>query len=298
MGDADLAAFFARKANKKKEKKKKSGIINIEDVGQHLERRANIEILDDEEEDGGLVQLTNTRANMERKNYQEGEDSEWIDFTDRPSLNDFAYNEFTEKDMESEEEKPEEKPAKTWNTDKDKDKNGETNENVSKPKSTPSKYVAPSSRKLDITSEEMFPSIDVADKIAKHEKQQEKLEKIELKKKIDELIKSEKESGKDRTRSTEEVKNKYVPPIPTQTAAAAAAGRIKPTSDMRPTAWQPKTTIQSSNADAVDSWRSTRVTTKESVVPATTQALPKSPAKQEKLEAKSGAYVPPHLRNK
>lgn len=57
---------------------------------------------------------------MERKNYQEGEDSEWIDFTDRPSLNDFAYNEFTEKDMESEEEKPEEKPAKTWNTDKDK----------------------------------------------------------------------------------------------------------------------------------------------------------------------------------
>lgn len=44
MGDADLAAFFARKANKKKEKKKKSGIINIEDVGQHLERRANIEV--------------------------------------------------------------------------------------------------------------------------------------------------------------------------------------------------------------------------------------------------------------
>ena len=44
----------------------------------------------------------------------------------------------------------------------------------------------------------------MADKIAKHEKQQEKLEKIELKKKIDELIKSEKESGKDRTRSTEE----------------------------------------------------------------------------------------------
>ena len=28
------------------------------------------------------------------------------------------------------------------------------------------------------------------------------------------------------------VKNKYVPPIPTQTAAAASAGRIKTTSDM------------------------------------------------------------------
>ena len=63
----------------------------------------------------------------------------------------------------------------------------------------------------------------------------------------------------------------------------------------RPYAWQQKT---SRNADAVASWLSTSVATKDIVVSATTQALPKSHVKEEKWGTRSGAYLPPHLRNK
>ena len=49
----------------------------------------------------------------------------------------------------------------------------------------------------------------------------------------------------------------------------------------RPYAWQQKT---SRNADAVASWLSTSVATKDIVVSATTQALPKSHVKEENGE--------------
>lgn len=44
MGD-DLNAFFAKKAQKNKDKKKKKGIISLEDVGQQLERKVKIQVL-------------------------------------------------------------------------------------------------------------------------------------------------------------------------------------------------------------------------------------------------------------
>jgi hypothetical protein len=44
MGD-DLSAFFAKKAQKSKEKKKK-GIIKIDDVGNQLERKVRKQVRD------------------------------------------------------------------------------------------------------------------------------------------------------------------------------------------------------------------------------------------------------------
>lgn len=40
----DLSAFFAKKANKNKDKKKKKGMVSLEDVGQQLERKVKIHV--------------------------------------------------------------------------------------------------------------------------------------------------------------------------------------------------------------------------------------------------------------
>jgi len=88
--DDDLAAFFAKKSTKNKDRKKKGGIINIEDVGQQLERKAKIQELGEyEDEDQELIRLTKSNIDSVKPG-QDTEDSEWIDFSDKPNLTDFA----------------------------------------------------------------------------------------------------------------------------------------------------------------------------------------------------------------
>jgi hypothetical protein len=200
MGD-DLSAFFAKKAQKGKDKKKK-GVVNLEDVGQQLERKAKIQQEQGDDEEEGLQKERESNERTKTRDRENNEDSEWLDFNEKPSLPEFTFRDFTEQaDEEIEEEKKgaNSENVKTWNIAN----TNETNEEKYVKPQKPAVYQPPGSQgrkaaNLDLTSEEMFPSIANADKIA------EKIKEDEKKKPMG--VKPEEEF------ETKKSSNKYEPP--------------------------------------------------------------------------------------
>lgn len=178
----DLADFFAKKAQKSKDKKKK---MNVGDIAAKLERTARIQ---EQEEREDLE-----RQQQEEANVAQPEDSEWIEVVDDDLTNKLEeigirgmdVSELTDEE-EEEEEKSEVEPAKTWNIESsEKPKESERAENIAPAPKI--KYVPPSTRTarrvgptphIDLKNEQMFPSIENAGKI------EEEMSKAEEKKAV------------------------------------------------------------------------------------------------------------------
>ncbi|KAE9554478.1 hypothetical protein FO519_002289 [Halicephalobus sp. NKZ332] len=172
---SDLSAFFAKKSQKSKDRKKK---VNVGDIAKQLERTARIHERAEREE--AERQL---RDDHHVNNAPKNEDSEWLEDADDDltskleeiGIKGMDVSELTDEE-EEEEEKGEVEPAKTWNFDQNGTavKESERAEDVAPVKT---KYVPPVNRfggarrgnqaPLDLKNEEMFPSIANADKIEK-----------------------------------------------------------------------------------------------------------------------------------
>lgn len=121
MGD-ELANFFAKKASKAKKK----GVIRLEDVAEKLERRARIQVFvikcfrkilfkDELDEVESKIESEPSTTKL-FNNVIDNEDSEWLDFNDKPVLPP-AIKEMADFDIELEEEETRSiaETVKTWN---------------------------------------------------------------------------------------------------------------------------------------------------------------------------------------
>uniref|UniRef100_A0A914L4A6 Uncharacterized protein n=1 Tax=Meloidogyne incognita TaxID=6306 RepID=A0A914L4A6_MELIC len=178
----ELDSFFARKANKAKKK----GVIRLQEVAEKLERRARIQDELDENEAKNEAESTTTKISS---NNNDNEDSEWLDFDDKPILPP-VIKEMADVDIELEEgeKRSSVEPVKTWNLN--------VNENVdvmplpvtSKKEKYEPKAAARAQNKqnpLDLKNEMLFPSLNDAPKIEqilKKEDEENRLREIEEKK--------------------------------------------------------------------------------------------------------------------
>lgn len=182
----ELDTFFAKK---KKDKKKKNA-LHVGDIAEYLDQsNRHHELLEREENE--YMQRQNEKETKEGENG--AEDSEWLEVADEDMTSRFAeigvkdmdVSEITEDEEEEEANQVENVATKTWNTP------AET------PAETPQytipttkRYVPPVGRsnrrggaEFDLKNEEMFPSIENADKIEKVEKSKvddRKTAKLEL----------------------------------------------------------------------------------------------------------------------
>jgi len=177
----DLDAFFAKKKQKSKDRKKK-GVVNLEDVGQQLERKAKIQEYGEFDLDEQMVELTaattdNRSSSNKPQQQNNDEDSEWLEYNAKPSAMDCSLvREYVEEVDEQVEDDTKRSGSaemnRTWNTVMEKRTSEEPVEHKTPLKA---KYQAPGGARrtapLDITSEEMFPSIENAAQIEKIEKQ-------------------------------------------------------------------------------------------------------------------------------
>jgi len=163
----DLSAFFAKKTQKSKDRKKK---VNVGDIAKQLERTARIHERTEREEAERQLKEEHQVSHIPK-----AEDSEWLEDNDDDltskleeiGIKGMDVSELTDEE-EEEEEKSEVEPAKTWNFEQ----NGTTTKEDDRAKDiapvAKTKYVPPVSRrggnqpKIDINNEEMFPSIDKA----------------------------------------------------------------------------------------------------------------------------------------
>ncbi|TKR67886.1 hypothetical protein L596_023966 [Steinernema carpocapsae] len=183
----DLSSFFAKKAAKK-DKKKKAGLVKIEDVGTALERRAQRkEELPSHREEG-----LNDNGEFESQKKVDEEDSEWIGYAENKvrlaemGLKDMNLTEQVEEQMKEEQKEKAAaaaEPAKTWNVG-DAVKKTEEQEEAAVQEQQPAEpvkraYRPPGAARLggparsgrgaaiDIHSEDMFPTFAAAEEIEK-----------------------------------------------------------------------------------------------------------------------------------
>lgn len=185
MGD-ELASFFA----KKKAKGSKKKAIRLDDVGQQLEYNQKLENEVNEEENPTIEQVNNFSE----------EDSEWIEYGTKnlklagETVGTFNFNDQLEEEVISDDSDKESTPVektKTWGAPaKEQPPAKETV--ISAVTTTQSKFEAykpPTQRssqqaqvkkqKVDLHSEEMFPSLGDADKIEKLQTDEQKKQKEE-----------------------------------------------------------------------------------------------------------------------
>uniref|UniRef100_A0A7E4ZYB8 Translation initiation factor IF-2 n=1 Tax=Panagrellus redivivus TaxID=6233 RepID=A0A7E4ZYB8_PANRE len=178
---SDLNDFFAKKASKNKKK----AALNVNTLGEKLERSIQAQLQEQrEQKDRNASQTVQASGSQAAP-----ADSEWID----PSADNLATNleQLGIKDMAvadlnaeeiSEEEEEETVRTKTWNTDAKPEE--VTEEPMAAPPAAnlaPAKYVPPSRGKyvprrgapvkLDLQNDEMFPTLAKADEVekAKHD---------------------------------------------------------------------------------------------------------------------------------
>jgi ABC-type Zn2+ transport system substrate-binding protein/surface adhesin len=244
----DLAAFFAKKANKNKDRKKK-GVINIEDVGQQLERKAKIQ---EEGDYQGEEQERKSSLETISKNNPNVEDSEWIDFNEKPSLEKFTFKEFKEpnEDELEEEKRRLKEPNKTWNT-MESQKEVSVESVVTEPTRYVPKFQRKSEKVVDINNPDMFPSIADASEVEKNQKAQDEERRNEF---------EEQKKRKDEARKREEEK-RTKPSTPMrpyqheQSEMVLSPGNRKPYQrSASPTAPTSKN-IEPSEADGANTWR-------------------------------------------
>ncbi|KAK0418112.1 hypothetical protein QR680_013375 [Steinernema hermaphroditum] len=186
----DLSNFFAKKAAKK-EKKKKAALVKIEDVGTALERRSHrreqVPAVRDEAP-------SNNGETEPQPRKPEGEESEWLDFSDSKmrlaevGLKDMNLTEQVEEQRKEEEKEKAAAAAetfKTWNVDGSKKKKGEDDDEEEAPEPAPAQPAEPVKRayrppgfgtrmapvshrtNIDLNSQEMFPTFAAAEEIEK-----------------------------------------------------------------------------------------------------------------------------------
>uniref|UniRef100_A0A1I7XGA3 Protein CDV3 homolog n=1 Tax=Heterorhabditis bacteriophora TaxID=37862 RepID=A0A1I7XGA3_HETBA len=181
----DLSAFFA----KKKDKKKKN-VVKMDDVGQILERKVKRQ----EEHDQMQAEADKRIIDDDYIKRIGGEESEWIEYGDsnqgRSVLEGLKIKDMgaesevpEEEHNEGEEQKEQHEPVKTWGQVEKKPENDHQNDNdFATFKSTKPTYVVPAARnairasgiKVDLTNNEMFPSLADASKIEKDKKEEAK----------------------------------------------------------------------------------------------------------------------------
>ncbi|KAI1713452.1 hypothetical protein DdX_08966 [Ditylenchus destructor] len=317
----DLSAFFAKKAQKSKDKKKKA-VVNLDDVAQQLERKAKIQEqgeFDFDNEDSpkdGEFQKLGAKSTLEKRQ-QNDEDSEWIEYSEKPILKEINFRDFVEQpDEEIEEEKKDSNSdnVKTWNLVKEP----VAEEPIVKPP-VKSVYQAPGQARkaanLDLKNEEMFPSIGDADKIVEKIRTEEKKKATTPAKPEDQF-------------ETMKGPPKYAPPRGAVDRSArqmvkevnwrsTAKPRAAPATQQSATKaedegnWSsiaksraaPATQQSVTKAEEEGSWRSTA---KPRAAPATQQSPQRrmnAPAESQPVAStaqstKPGAYVPPSMRNK
>jgi len=232
--------------------RKKGGIINIEDVGQQLERKAKIQELGEyEDEDQELIRLTKSNIDSVKPG-QDTEDSEWIDFSDKPNLTDFAFKDFGEyREDKTEEDDENPKESKTWNVVEKKEITVEDEKPKPLQKFVPSRMAGASRRSapLDLNNQEAFPSFTHAEEIEKQEKIH-----AEERKKMDEKRRIENEERKKK----QDEDKKHV--SPQQQSSQNAPQPQRTPYDIKPVQHQTGNVapnyIQTA-ADSEGSWRST-----------------------------------------
>nr|CAD2194142.1 unnamed protein product [Meloidogyne enterolobii] len=178
----ELDSFFAKKAKKAKKK----GVIRLQEVAEQLELRARIQDELDENETKNETEPTTTKISS---NNNDNEDSEWLDFDDKPILPS-VIKEMADVDIELEEAEMRSsvEPVKTWNLN--------NNENIDvmplpvtpkKEKYEPKAAARAQNKQnpLDLKNEMLFPSLSDAPKIEqilKKEDEENRLREIEEKK--------------------------------------------------------------------------------------------------------------------
>uniref|UniRef100_A0A183BW28 Clathrin light chain n=1 Tax=Globodera pallida TaxID=36090 RepID=A0A183BW28_GLOPA len=183
----DLDAFFAKKSNKGKKK----GVIKLQEISDQLERRA-MEQKDETEDTENKV--SEDPNNKNRPTNENSEDLEWLGFDDTPTAP-LAIKEMADSYVESEDEekRTSAEPARTWKTNNEEAVDTE----LEVVKNEPAKYVvkAKKAARLDLNSEEMFPSIEKAPEVEQKLKEQEEMNrrtKLEERKQQEEREKEDK----------------------------------------------------------------------------------------------------------
>lgn len=266
----DLAAFFAKKKAKDGKKKK---VVNIDEVGAQLERKAKIQEQWDREEEERSKQELADEAFIKG---QDNEDSEWIDATEvtqkiNTAVKDMSLNDNAEDEDEEEQNVVVNEPGKTWNIGVEKQEKEEPEPTKPVKAAAPAKYVPPSQKRqhgnprttqLDMNNEELFPSLAAAAKIEKEEKAQ-----------VDEKKKTQNPWGK--------------PEEPSIRAPAPQSNDVLSQQQAAPPTETPQ-------APAGDVWRRKEPANAPAAEP------PRQTAAEEAAAGapKPGAYVPPHLRNR
>ncbi|KHN83093.1 hypothetical protein Tcan_10689 [Toxocara canis] len=181
----DLSQFFAKKAAKSKDKKKKVK-VSVDDVGQVLERKAKRQEERDRENDEEEKRAQEEAIFFEKRT----EDSEWLEFKDTNreisleelGIRDMNLTEQAEEALDEEKTTPTEAP-KTWNTATTEVK--EPEEVIAPPKPAiwrPRHQLAAQNALRggaapNIADQEMFPTFADAEKIEKLKKDDEKKRK-------------------------------------------------------------------------------------------------------------------------
>ncbi|VDM70478.1 unnamed protein product, partial [Strongylus vulgaris] len=192
----DLSAFFA----KKKDKKKKN-VVKMEDVGHILELKVKRQEESDQlqaDADARAVEegeyQVRTRGNNNTGGNQSSEESEWIDYTDTNQgrleglkIKDMGADSgdvAEEEQIDDEDQKAHTESVRTWGQiEKKEEEEDHQNDDHFANLKQKTAYVIPSQRhsgmrgggqKVDISNNEMFPSLADASKIEKDKKEDAK----------------------------------------------------------------------------------------------------------------------------
>lgn len=180
----DLSQFFAKKAAKSKDKKKKVK-VSVDDVGQVLERKAKRQEERDRENEDVEKRAQEEATFFEKRT----EDSEWLEFKDTNKeiileelgIRDMNLTEQVDEAIDEEKSQTTEAP-KTWNKTTTEKK--EPEESITPPKPAiwrPRHLVAQNAFRTgvapNIADQEMFPTFEDAEKIEKLKKDDEKKRK-------------------------------------------------------------------------------------------------------------------------
>uniref|UniRef100_A0A915EJN8 Uncharacterized protein n=1 Tax=Ditylenchus dipsaci TaxID=166011 RepID=A0A915EJN8_9BILA len=119
QNDRRFIRLFCQEGSEKQGQEEK-GVLSLDDIGQQLERKARIQEQGDFEEELQINRESSERESRV-KSTQNNEDSEWLESSEKPSLGEFTFRDFTEQqDEEIEEEKKNANTEanKTWNLEK------------------------------------------------------------------------------------------------------------------------------------------------------------------------------------
>ncbi|CAJ0598505.1 unnamed protein product [Cylicocyclus nassatus] len=191
----DLSAFFA----KKKDKKKKN-VVKMEDVGHILELKVKRQEESDQlqaDADARAAEeveyQVRTRGNGNTAGNQSSEESEWIDYTDTNQgrleglkIKDMGADSgdvAEEEQIDDEDQKAHTESVRTWGQVEKKEEEDHQNDDHFANLKQKTAYVIPAQRhsamrggsqRVDISNNEMFPSLADASKIEKDKKEDSK----------------------------------------------------------------------------------------------------------------------------